>query len=435
MPRAALIGYLAFVVLAFGVRAVIQRRRTGSTGFVPLSAVAGPWERAGAALFALAVVAAGAAPVLALTGLGRPLADAWLAHAAGAVLGLVGIALTLRAQLDMGDSWRVGVDPGARTALVTGGLFRRMRNPIFTGMLLAAAGLVLLVPNAVAALALVALLVAVEIHVRFVEEPYLLRTHGDAYRVYASRTGRFLPGIGRLPIHPGDYVPALRLHVLTPLYDVAARLTGERRLKRRLLERAGIGPDTDVLDLGCGTGTLAVMAAARVPTARIVGLDVDPAILAIARRKVGRAGVRVALVEGSATEPPFPPASFDRVLTTLVLHHLTTPRKRAALAAARRVLRAGGELHVADFGRPHTALMRLAAAAFRWFDGDEATGANLRGELPALVREAGFVAVEESERWRTPFGTLTFLRALASAVPAASDLPTAGHPMPAPGSP
>jgi ubiquinone/menaquinone biosynthesis C-methylase UbiE len=113
-------------------------------------------------------------------------------------------------------------------------------------------------------------------------------------------------------------VPALGLRVLTPLYDLVARLAGERRIKRRLLAGAAIGADADVLDLGCGTGTLAIMAAAHAPSARVVGLDVDPDVLAIARRKVARAGARVALAEGSATDPPFAPASFDRVLTTLV---------------------------------------------------------------------------------------------------------------------
>jgi ubiquinone/menaquinone biosynthesis C-methylase UbiE len=194
---------------------------------------------------------------------------------------------------------------------------------------------------------------------------------------------------------------------------VVARIAGERRIKRRLLDGAAIGANADVLDLGCGTGTLAIMAAAHAPSARIVGLDMDPDILAIARRKVVRSGTRVTLAEGSATDPPFAPGSFDRVLTTLVLHHLTTDQKRRALAAARRLLRPGGELHVADFGRPHTALMRLLAHGIHRFDGSDATGANLRGELPGLVREAGFADVEETERWSTPFGTLTFLRGAA----------------------
>jgi SAM-dependent methyltransferase len=142
-------------------------------------------------------------------------------------------------------------------------------------------------------------------------------------------------------------------------------------------------------------------------------MDIDERILAIARRKVDKAAVDVELSQGSATDPPFAPASFDRVLTTLMLHHLTTPQKRDALAAARRLLRPGGELHVADFGKPHNAWMRAASLGFRLFDGGESTEANLRGELPALISAAGFAEVVEGERWMTPFGTLAFIRGVA----------------------
>ena len=97
----------------------------------------------------------------------------------------------------MGTSWRVGVDPSATTALVERGPFRWVRNPIYTAMTLATVGLALIVPNAIAALALATLLVALEIHVRLVEEPYLARVHGERYRRYVATTGRFVPGVGR----------------------------------------------------------------------------------------------------------------------------------------------------------------------------------------------------------------------------------------------
>ena len=411
MPRTALAAYVLFLLLAFGLRAAIHYRRTGRTGFVRPSALTHGAEPVVAVLFVVALVAAAAAPLLQLTGRVMPAAalDGPLIRGLGLALGIGGIVLTLWAQLGMGDSWRVGVDASERTALVIAGPFRIVRNPIFSAMLLAVAGLSLLTPNVVALVAAVTLLVAVEIQVRHVEEPHLERVHADAYRRYLGEVGRFVPGIGRR----ADFVPALGLRILTPLYDLAAWMAGDTRIKRRLLEKAAIAAEADVLDVGCGTGTLALMAASQAPAARIVGLDVDPDILSIARRKVAQAARNVTLAEGSATAPPFAPASFDRVLSTLMLHHLTTPQKRATLAAVRRLLRRGGELHVADFGRPHTALMRLASQTFHLFDGDDATGANLRGELPGLIREAGFAEVEETERWSTPFGTVTFLRAAA----------------------
>jgi len=216
----------------------------------------------------------------------------------------------------------------------------------------------------------------------------------------------------RSPDHPENhFVPALGADWLTPLYDTVAIVTGQRFFKSRLVSVASIEAGHRVLDLGCGTGTLALMIKQACPQATVVGLDLDTRILSIARRKILRAGVEVQLEQGSATAPPFEPASFDRVLSTLVFHHLTTPQKRAALAAARRLLRPGGELHIADWGKPHNLLMQAASMSFRLFDGNETTAVNLAGQLPEMVREAGFEAVAETERWMTPFGTLAFIRA------------------------
>lgn len=117
---------------------------------------------------------------------------------AGVVLVIAGIAGTLVSQWAMGDSWRGDVDPDIRAPLVTTGPFRIVRNPILTCTSATAFGLALMVPNAIAVAMFVTFIVALQILVKLVEEPYLLRAHGDAYRAYAARTGRFLPGIGRL---------------------------------------------------------------------------------------------------------------------------------------------------------------------------------------------------------------------------------------------
>jgi protein-S-isoprenylcysteine O-methyltransferase Ste14 len=205
MEIAALVGFALFGLLAFGMRAWIHHRRTGTTGFVGLSGSIGSVEWLGGALFVLALAAAPAGPVLQLAGALTPSAafDTAPAHAAGLLLYAIGVAATLWAQFAMGDSWRIGVDATARTALVATGPFRWVRNPIFTAMTVATLGLALLVPNIVALLALLTLLLALEIHVRLVEEPYLTRVHGRDYLRYAGGTGRFLPGIGRLD--PGSF--------------------------------------------------------------------------------------------------------------------------------------------------------------------------------------------------------------------------------------
>ncbi|CAN5694631.1 isoprenylcysteine carboxylmethyltransferase family protein [soil metagenome] len=200
MATYALVLTLVYLALAFGARTVLQLRSTGSTGFKGISGRVGSAEWTGGALFAAAVVLLVFAPVLQIAGALEPigfldgLAGRWLGFALYG-LGLTG---TLIAQSAMGASWRIGVDASERTELVTPGAFALVRNPIFAVMVPACLGLVLLAPNAVALLGLVALVVAIELQVRFVEEPYLVQTHGEGYARYASRVGRFVPGFGRL---------------------------------------------------------------------------------------------------------------------------------------------------------------------------------------------------------------------------------------------
>ena len=197
MAVAALVLYVVWFVLAFGVRTVIALRRTGDSGWRGLSARPFTLEWFAGALFTVALFVGVAAPVAALAGL-DPVVDAPVLSVVGTVVTVVGIALTLAAQLSMGDSWRIGVDDSERTALVTEGAFRIARNPIFTAMAVTAAGLTLMVPNVLALTGFVALLVALELQVRGVEEPYLVKVHGEAYRQYAARVGRFVPGLGLL---------------------------------------------------------------------------------------------------------------------------------------------------------------------------------------------------------------------------------------------
>jgi len=196
----SLILYAAYLAIAFGLRTLIQLRRTGSTGFHGLGGRPGSAEWIAGVGFTLALLVGAAAPVLALLDLVEPVAalDVTAVHKVGLALAIAGIAATFYAQVAMGTSWRIGVDPGDRTELVTGGPFALVRNPIFAAMLPTGLGLSLLVPSWVSCAGLIGLAVALELQVRVVEEPYLLRAHGASYAEYAARVGRFLPGIGRL---------------------------------------------------------------------------------------------------------------------------------------------------------------------------------------------------------------------------------------------
>ncbi|MER6997878.1 isoprenylcysteine carboxylmethyltransferase family protein [Streptomyces sp. NPDC000410] len=194
----ALALFAGWAVTAFGIRAAVQARRTGDAGFRGISGRPGSASWWAGILFVLALLGGAAAPIASLAGLPElPGTEALVLRGAGLVITLAGIAATLVAQSAMGASWRVGVDAGERTSLVTSGLFAGVRNPVFTAMTVTATGLALMVPNAVAVLALAALVAAVQMQVRIVEEPYLQAVHGAAYSDYTARAGRFLPGIGR----------------------------------------------------------------------------------------------------------------------------------------------------------------------------------------------------------------------------------------------
>lgn len=200
MATLALALWGLFGLLAIAGRALIQKRQTGSFGITGVSGAPGSIEWVGGVTFGIAIALGVAAPVLALADVSEPLdsLDATAVRATGIPLYAIGLAATLGAQLAMGSSWRIGVDESERTDLVTDGPFALVRNPIYAAMIPTLAGLALVCPNVVAVAAVALMVISLEIQTRLVEEPHLLRTHGDAYATYASRVGRFLPGVGRL---------------------------------------------------------------------------------------------------------------------------------------------------------------------------------------------------------------------------------------------
>lgn len=197
MNAAALVLYIVFAIVAFGWRTWLQWRRTGDSG-LRLHAQPGTIQWWSKLAFIAALAAGFAAPIAGLAGV-DPIAvfDKSYIHALGVISAVIGIAATVAAQWQMGASWRIGVDPSEHTGLVSQGVFASIRNPIFTAMTVTAFGLSAMVGNFVAVIGFVALIVALEVQVRYVEEPYLHATHGDAYATYAAQAGRFVPGIGR----------------------------------------------------------------------------------------------------------------------------------------------------------------------------------------------------------------------------------------------
>ena len=193
----ALVLFVVWFLVVFVVRSVVQKRTTGDSGIRPgaFAPDASVIERIAYLLLIVAFAGAIAAPIAAMAGLG-PLTNSGIIPVVGVVVAVVGIAATYMAQLSMGREWRIGIDRDEVTGLVTGGVFSVVRNPIFTAMMFTAVGFAAMVPNLVAVIAVICLVVAIELQVRFVEEPHLRRIHANAYREYEERVGRFLPGIG-----------------------------------------------------------------------------------------------------------------------------------------------------------------------------------------------------------------------------------------------
>lgn len=204
-----------------------------------------------------------------------------------------------------------------------------------------------------------------------------------------------------------DYIPALSYRFLTPFYDFIQKfIVRDVRYKSLLIQQANIQPGQSVLDLGCGTGTLAIMAKQAQPSAEVTGLDADPDMLKVARYKSSERKAYVKFDVGFTNKLPYPDASFERVLSSLMIHHLKTPDKVATAKEVFRVLKPGGELHIIDFGKPRTWYGKLLGPFLHEF---EEANDNIEGNLPTIFNEPGLKTEIVGHFW-TFFGDLAFLR-------------------------
>lgn len=210
--------------------------------------------------------------------------------------------------------------------------------------------------------------------------------------------------------HEEKYIPALNQNWLTPLYDPLLKWgMRENTFKRYLIEHAHLMPGQRVLDLGCGTGTLTIQIKQFLPQINLVGLDGDPTVLQIAERKAKAAGVEINWDKGFAYDLPYPTTSFDRVISCLMIHHLTAPNKLKAFQEIFRILKSGGEFHLMDFGKPTSLGMRLISIPIARM---EEAGDNIHGLLPGMLHQAGFSNISETRHFKTLFGELVHYQSL-----------------------
>jgi len=208
------------------------------------------------------------------------------------------------------------------------------------------------------------------------------------------------------------YTPALGLRALTPLYDAAiALLTRENAWRTMLAEAIDLKNGERLLDVGCGTGSLAVRLAAMRQGADVHGIDPDPDVLSRARLKAAKAGVSAEFHEGFLDESFLARQDpFDVIASSLVFHQVPLEGKRELLAAMRRALKPGGRICIADYGHQRTPLMRgLFRATVQSLDGVADTQPNADGVLPDLIRRAGFGSVAEIAALPTATGSISIL--------------------------
>ncbi|MEK5400656.1 class I SAM-dependent methyltransferase [Paenibacillus sp. FSL K6-2859] len=209
-----------------------------------------------------------------------------------------------------------------------------------------------------------------------------------------------------------DFIPALRFHWLTSFYDPILRWTmRESTFKNKLIRQLQVDPGKRVLDLGCGTGTLTLLLKQAYPRAKVTGLDIDPNVLRIAEKKAVDKEMDIVFNQGISFELPYPDHSFDRVVTSLMFHHLTLENKLRTLKEIFRVLKPRGELHIADWGKAQNRLMRIAFLSIQILDGFKTTADNVNGLIPQIIDKAGFVEIKESDRFMTVYGTLSLYKA------------------------
>jgi len=229
-----------------------------------------------------------------------------------------------------------------------------------------------------------------------------------------TTSGRDLPGGENWPMHDRSYVPALGDRRLSPFYDTTiALLTCERTWRRAFVKQIAPQPRDVILDLGCGTGSLAILLKRDCPSASVYGVDADPDILTRAEAKARDADVLIHFSQGYAQDVAAIAAHVrpNKIVSSLVLHQMPLAAKRTAILNAFAALGHGGELHIADYGLQASPLMRLAFRQVQSLDGFANTQPNADGILPELMAEAGFTDIRETRTIPTPTGSISLYSA------------------------
>jgi len=207
-------------------------------------------------------------------------------------------------------------------------------------------------------------------------------------------------------------VHALRFKWLTPFYDfIVGATTREKVFKKALIEQSRVREGQQVLDIACGTGTLAILIKQSQPESIVTAVDGDESILSIAIKKTEKECISITYDQAFSDQLPYENHKFDLIVSSLFFHHLNWDAKQRTAKEIFRILKPGGELHIADWGCPSNSFMRIAFYLIQMLDGFENTQDNVSGKLIILFKEAGFINVSSHKSFNTVFGTLTLYSA------------------------
>lgn len=180
----------------------------------------------------------------------------------------------------------------------------------------------------------------------------------------------------------------------------------ERKIKKAMIYHADFSPTQNVLDYGCGTGTLLLMIKRNFPEINLTGIDVSQEMVGLAKHKIKKEDLELSVLKYDGKTLPFPDDSFEKIVSSFVFHHLSTAGKREALKELFRVLKTDSQLCITDFGKGKNLFTALSFQIIRLLDGYENTLVNAKGLIPQFISETGFKKIEQKKVFNTLWGSV-----------------------------